>query len=78
MFIYNLGTGNGYSVLDIVHAFEKQNAVTVKYKIVERRPGDIAECYANPTKALRELDWKAEKNLDDMVRDAWNFEKNNR
>ena len=77
VFIYNLGTGNGYSVLDIVKAFEKENGVTIKYKIVERRPGDIAECFANPAKALRELEWKAEKTLEDMVRDAWNFEKNN-
>jgi len=78
VFIYNLGTGNGYSVLDIVKAFEKENGVAIKYKIVDRRPGDIAECYANPSKALRELEWRAEKNLEDMVRDAWNFEKNNR
>ncbi len=78
VFIYNLGTGNGYSVLDIVKAFEKENGVAIKYKIVDRRPGDIAECYANPSKALRELEWKAEKNLEDMVRDAWNFEKNNK
>ena len=76
-FVYNLGTGNGYSVLDIVKAFEKQNGVSIKYKIVDRRPGDIAECYANPAKALRELGWKAEKNLEDMVKDAWNFERNN-
>ena len=78
VFIYNLGTGNGYSVLDIVKAFEKENGVAIKYKIVDRRPGDIAECYANPSKALRELEWKAEKKLEDMVRDAWNFEKNNK
>ena len=78
VFIYNLGTGNGYSVLDMVHAFEKANGVKIKYKIVERRPGDIAECFANPGKALRELDWKAEKTLEDMVKDAWNFESNNK
>lgn len=78
VFIYNLGTGNGYSVLDIVKTFEKENSVIIKYKIVDRRPGDVAQCYANPAKALRELDWKAEKTLEDMVRDAWNFEKNNR
>ena len=77
VFIYNLGTGKGYSVLDIVKAFEKENGVVITYKIVDRRPGDISECYANPTKALRELEWKAEKTLEDMVRDAWNFEKNN-
>ena len=77
VFIYNLGTGNGYSVLDIVKAFEKENGVIIKYKIVDRRPGDVAECYANASKAFRELEWKAEKTLEDMVRDAWNFEKNN-
>lgn len=77
VFIYNLGTGKGYSVLDIIKAFEKENEVAIKYKIVDRRPGDIAQCYANPSKALRELEWKAEKTLEDMVRDAWNFEKNN-
>ena len=78
VFIYNLGTGNGYSVLDIVHAFEKANGVSIKYKVVDRRPGDIAECFANANKALRELEWKAEKTLEDMVKDAWNFEKNNK
>ena len=78
MFIYNLGTGNGYSVLDIVNAFEKANGVKIKYKIVDRRPGDIAMCYANPSKALKELEWKAEKTLEDMVRDAWRFESNNK
>ena len=77
VFIYNLGTGNGYSVLDIVKAFEKENGVKINYKIVDRRPGDVAECYANPSKALRELEWKAEKTLEDMVRDAWNFENSN-
>jgi len=77
VFIYNLGTGNGYSVLDIIKAFEKENDISIKYKIVDRRPGDIAKCYANPSKALRELGWKAEKTLEDMVRDAWNFERNN-
>lgn len=77
VFIYNLGTGNGYSVLDIVKAFEQENGINIKYKIVDRRPGDVAECYANPSKALRELGWKAEKTLEDMVKDAWNFEKNN-
>ena len=77
VFIYNLGTGNGYSVLDIVKAFEKENGVKINDKIVDRRPGDVAECYANPSKALRELEWKAEKTLEDMVRDAWNFENSN-
>lgn len=73
---YNLGTGNGYSVLDIVNAFEKANNLKVKYEITDRRPGDIAECYADPTKAREELNWIAEKNLDDMCKDAWNFIKN--
>ena len=74
IFIYNLGTGKGYSVLEMIEAFKRVNNVDVPYKIVERRAGDIAMCYANPTKALKELEWKAEKNLEDMVRDAWNFE----
>lgn len=77
-FVYNLGTGNGYSVLDIVKAFEKANGVEIKYKIVERRPGDIAKCFADATKAERELGWKAEKTLEDMVGSAWNYEKNSR
>ncbi len=78
VFIYNLGTGRGYSVLDIVQAFEKANGIKINYKIVERRPGDIATCYADPTKAWKELGWKAEKTLEDMVRDAWNFEQKHR
>ena len=76
-FVYNLGTGTGYSVLDIVKAFEKANNLKIKYKIVERRPGDIAACFADPTKAERELGWKAERTLEDMVGSAWNYEKNN-
>lgn len=75
VFVYNLGSGRGYSVLDIVKAFEKANGIKINYKIVERRPGDIAKCYADATKAWKELGWKAEKTLEDMVRDAWNFEK---
>ena len=74
---YNLGTGNGYSVLQIVKAFERVNGVTVKYKIVDRRHGDIATCYADPTKAKTELGWVAEKELDEMCEDAWRFTKNN-
>lgn len=76
-FIYNLGTGTGYSVLDMVKAFEKVNGVEIKYKIVERRPGDIATCFADASKAERELGWKAEKTLEDMVESAWNYEKGN-
>lgn len=73
---YNLGTGKGYSVLEIVKAFEDATGMKVKYKITERRPGDIAECYADPTKALEELGWKAEKTLDEMCQDAWRFTQN--
>ena len=71
--IYNLGTGNGYSVLEIVNTFMKVNNIEVKYKIAPRRPGDIAECFADPTKAKKELGWVAEKGIEDMCKDAWNF-----
>ena len=70
---YNLGTGSGYSVLDLVHAFEKVNGVTVPYKIVGRRPGDIASCYADCSLAYQELGWKAELGIEDMMRDSYNF-----
>ena len=73
VFYYNLGTGTGYSVLDLVKNFEKVNGVKVPYKIVDRRPGDIASCYADPSKAYRELGWKAELGLEDMMRDSYNF-----
>ena len=73
VFYYNLGTGNGYSVLDIVNTFKKVNKVDVPYKIVERREGDIACCYADPSKALKELGWKAELSLEDMCRDSYNY-----
>lgn len=69
----NLGTGTGYSVLDIVHAFEKVNQIEVPYVIAPRRPGDIAECYADPAKAKELLDWEAEYNIDDMCKDAWHY-----
>lgn len=75
--IVNLGTGVGYSVLDIVKAFIKVNGVDIPYVIKDRRAGDIAECYADPTKALKVLGWKAEKNLEDMCRDSWNWQKKN-
>ena len=78
LFIYNLGTGVGYSVLDMINTFEKVNNVEVNYKIVDRRPGDIAECYSDPTKAKEELGFTCEKTLEDMVRDAWNYENGNR
>ena len=73
--VFNLGTGNGYSVLEIVEAFERVNNVKVPYIITDRRPGDIAECFANTAKAETILGWKAEKNLDDMCRDAWRWQK---
>jgi UDP-glucose 4-epimerase len=74
---YNLGTGVGYSVLDVVNNFEKATGKKVPYVITERRLGDIDKCYADPTKAYKELGWKAEKNLEDMCRDSWNWQKNN-
>lgn len=75
MHIYNLGTGKGYSVLEMINAFERVNNIKVNYKIVGRRPGDVAICYANPEKAEKELDWKAELGLDDMCYDAYEFTK---
>ena len=71
--IYNLGTGNGYSVLEMVNAFEKVNKVVVEHKIVERREGDIAACYADCSKAYKELGWKTERKLEDMVSSAYNY-----
>ena len=77
LFIYNLGTGTGYSVLDMVKAFEKATGRKVPYKIASRREGDIATCYANPKKAKEELGWEAHKTLEDMCKDSWNYiEKN--
>lgn len=73
LYIYNLGTGNGYSVLDMVKAFEKATGKEVKYKIVPRRPGDIATCYADPKKARQELDWKANLGINEMCKDSWNY-----
>ena len=77
IYIYNLGTGKGYSVLDLVNTFERVNNIKVPYVIAPRRPGDIASCYSDPTKALKELGWSAEKNLDDMCKDSWNFQVKN-
>ncbi|HEL1581447.1 TPA: UDP-glucose 4-epimerase GalE [Streptococcus suis] len=74
---YNLGSGQGTSVLELVQAFEKVNGVPVPYKIVDRRPGDVATCYANADKALEELDWKTEKTIEDMCRDTWNWQSKN-
>ena len=73
--IYNLGTGIGYSVLDIVNAFKSVNNVDVPYSIKPRREGDIAMCYADPKKAYDELGWKAEYDLTRMCKDSWNFAK---
>ena len=70
---YNLGTGIGYSVLDVVNTFAKVNNIEVPYQIDPRRPGDIAQCYASTEKALKELGWKAERGLEEMCADAWHF-----
>ncbi len=78
LFIYNLGTGTGYSVLEIINAFEKVNNIKINKKIVGRRKGDIAECYSDPSKAKKELGFICEKTLEDMVKDSWNYEKNNK
>lgn len=75
--VFNLGTGTGYSVLDMVKAFNEANGLNLPYKIVDRRPGDIATCYADPAKSARVLGWKAEKNLADMCRDSWNWQSKN-
>ena len=75
--VFNLGTGTGYSVLDMVKSFVAVNNVDVPYVITDRRPGDLAVCYADPAKSAEKLGWKAEKNLDDMCRDSWNWQKNN-
>ena len=75
--IYNLGTGTGYSVLDMVKSFEKANGVPVPYTIKDRRPGDIATCYADAKKAKDELGWEAENGIEEMCRDAWRWQKAN-
>ncbi|MFG0605503.1 UDP-glucose 4-epimerase GalE [Vibrio mimicus] len=75
--IYNLGTGNGYSVLEMVKAFEAASRCEVPYRIVERRPGDIAECWADPSKAAQDLGWKATRTLDEMTQDTWRWQSNN-
>lgn len=75
--IYNLGTGQGYSVLDIVKAFEEANNIKIPYVIKPRRPGDIATCYSDPSKAERELGWKAKYGITDMCRDSWRWQKQN-
>ncbi|WP_024871420.1 UDP-glucose 4-epimerase GalE [Tolumonas lignilytica] len=75
--IYNLGTGQGVSVLEMVHAFARASGLEINYKIVARRPGDVAECWADPSKAQRELGWKATRTLDDMTRDSWCWQQAN-
>ncbi len=75
--VFNLGTGTGYSVLDMVKAFEEANGVRIPYQIAGRRPGDLPVCYADPAKSAEMLGWKAEKNLRDMCRDSWNWQSRN-
>ncbi len=76
VYTYNLGTGKGYSVLDLVKTFEKVNNIKIKYKFVDRRPGDLDCYYADTSKAEKELGWKAEKGIEEMCKDSWNFAKN--
>ena len=75
--MFNLGTGVGVSVLDMVNTFREANQVELPYVIAPRRPGDIATCYADPTKSREVLGWTAEHDLADMCRDSWNWQKNN-
>lgn len=75
--VYNLGTGRGYSVLELVETFEKANGITIPYSIKPRRAGDIATCYSDPSKAEKELGWKAQFGLEEMCRDAWNWQYHN-
>src|SRR5699024_8814540 len=75
---FNLGTGQGYSVLEVIKHYEEASGVKIPYEMVSRRSGDAAVCYADPNKAYRELAWKAEKSLYDMCRDAWEWEQNKR
>ena len=77
LFICNLGTGKGYSVLEVLHAFEKACGKQIPYVIDPRRPGDIAECYADPTKAKNELGWVAQYGIEDMCADSWNWQQKN-
>ena len=75
--VYNLGTGTGYSVLDVVKAFEKASGVKINYQIAPRRPGDVAVCYSDPSKAYDELGWKAERGIDEMCADSWRWQSQN-
>ena len=75
--VINLGTGVGYSVIKLIEAFEKAAQTKIHYQFVARRPGDIAECWSDPSLAYKELGWKAIYSLDEMMRDTWNWQKNN-
>ncbi|WP_407731287.1 UDP-glucose 4-epimerase GalE [Pseudocitrobacter faecalis] len=75
--VFNLGTGIGYSVLDLVKAFEKMTGKKINYQLVGRRPGDVAECWSDPSLARQQIGWQATRSLDDMIRDTWNWQKNN-
>ena len=75
--VYNLGTGTGYSVLDLLTAFKRNTGIDIPFKIAERRSGDIAECWSDPSKAYAELGWKARQGLDQMILDAWNWQQKN-
>ena len=77
VFVYNLGTGEGYSVLDMVHAYEKASGVKINYKIVDRRPGDVESLYADTTKAREEIGFVAEKTIEDMCNDSWRWQSMN-
>ena len=77
VFIYNLGTGKGYSVLDVVNAFKKASGIDIKYEIVARRAGDLAVCYSDPSKAYKALGWKAERDIEEMCEDSWRWQKQN-
>ncbi len=77
LFIYNLGTGKGYSVLDVVKAFEKASGQKIPYQIMPRRAGDLATCYSDPSKALKELGWKAERDIEEMCEDSWRWQSQN-
>jgi len=77
LIIYNLGTGQGYSVFEMIAAFEKASGKKIPYEVVGRRSGDIATCYADPTKAQKELGWSAKRNIDDMCADTWRWQSNN-
>ena len=74
---YNLGTGHAYSVLDVLHAFERAAGKTLPYVVMDRRPGDVAAFWADPSKAAEELGWRAKLDLDDMCRDSWNWQQKN-